>query len=95
MGYWLDSRGLIPGRGKIYRFSTSSKPAPGPTQPPIQWVGVGALLPGEKQTGHEADHSSPTTAEVKKMWIYISTPLYVLIKDRDNFTFFFSPFIYK
>jgi hypothetical protein len=27
--------------------------------------------------GREADHSPPTSAEVKKMWIYTSTPLYV------------------
>jgi hypothetical protein len=27
--------------------------------------------------GREADHSHPTSAEVKKMWIYTSTPLYV------------------
>jgi hypothetical protein len=30
---------------------------------------------GEKQLGCEADHSPPTSAEVKKMWIYTSTPL--------------------
>jgi hypothetical protein len=27
--------------------------------------------------GRETDHSPPTSAEVKKMWIYTSTPLYV------------------
>jgi hypothetical protein len=36
-------------------------------------------LPGVKQQGREADHSPPTSAEVKKMWIYTSTPLYVLM----------------
>jgi hypothetical protein len=47
-----------------------------------------------KRPGHEADHSPPTSAEVKNAWSYISTPLYVfmawcLVKHRDNFTFTF------
>jgi hypothetical protein len=37
----------------------------GPTQPPIQWV-PGALSLGVKQPGHEADHSSPSSAKVKE-----------------------------
>jgi hypothetical protein len=36
----------------------------GPTQPPIQWV-FGTISPGIKQPGHEADHSPPSSAEVK------------------------------
>jgi hypothetical protein len=44
-------------------------------QPPIQWV-IGALFPVVKRQGLEADHSRPTSAEVKKMWIYTSTPPY-------------------
>jgi hypothetical protein len=56
----------------------SSRPALGPTQPPIQWVS-GALSPGIKRPGREADYSPPTTAEVKKTWIYISTTPYVFM----------------
>jgi hypothetical protein len=52
----------------------TSRPALGSTQPPIQWVLV-ALSPGVKQPGCEVDYSPPTSAEVKKMWIYISTPI--------------------
>jgi hypothetical protein len=37
-GYELDDRGSNPGRGKIFVLSTTSRPALGPTQPPIQWV---------------------------------------------------------
>jgi hypothetical protein len=37
-GYRQDGRGSIRGRGKIFLFSTASRPALGPTQPPIQWV---------------------------------------------------------
>jgi hypothetical protein len=36
----------------------------------------GALSLGVKQLGLEADHSPPTSAEVKKMWIYMTTPPY-------------------
>jgi hypothetical protein len=32
-----------------------------------------------KRPGREADHSPPTSAEVKKMWIYTSTPPYAFM----------------
>jgi hypothetical protein len=73
-GYGLDDRGVIvrvPVGSRI--FSTLSRPALEPTQPSIQWV-LGALSLGVKRPGHEADHSPPTSAEVKKMWIYTSLP---------------------
>jgi hypothetical protein len=34
------------------------------TQPPIEWV-LEALFLLVKQQGHEADHSPPSTAEIK------------------------------
>jgi hypothetical protein len=40
---------------------------------------MGALSPGIKWKGHEADHSPPTSAKVKKMWIDISTPPYAFV----------------
>jgi hypothetical protein len=40
-------------------------------------MGTGGSFPGVKRKGREADHSPPASAEVKKMWIYKSTPLYV------------------
>jgi hypothetical protein len=36
--------------------------------PPIQWV------PGDLSPGREADHSPPTSAQVKKTW----TPIHLL-----------------
>jgi hypothetical protein len=48
------------------------------TQHPIQWV-PGALLPSVKRPGREADHSPPASAELKKMWIYISAPPYAFM----------------
>jgi hypothetical protein len=53
----------------------SSKPVLGFAQPPIQWV-LGVPSTGVKRLGREADHSPPTSAEVKKMWIYTFTPPY-------------------
>jgi len=50
-----------------------SRPALGPTQPPIQWV-LGALSSGVKWLGHEADHSHPSSAKIKTVRSYTSTP---------------------
>jgi len=44
-----------------------------PTQLPIQWV-TEALSLGVKRMGRAADHSPPSSAEVKNVWIYTSTP---------------------
>jgi hypothetical protein len=75
-GYGLDDLGVeirVPVGSRI--FSTSSIPVLGPTQPPIQCV-PGALKPKIKLPGREADHSPPTSAEVKNTWIYTSIPPY-------------------
>jgi hypothetical protein len=61
-------RSSSPGRVKNFLFSTSSRPALGPTQTPIQCV------PRVKRPRREADHSPATSAEIKKMWIYTSLP---------------------
>jgi hypothetical protein len=39
----------------------------------------GDLSPGVKRQGRETDHSPPPSAEVKKMWIYTSTPPYAFM----------------
>jgi hypothetical protein len=71
-------RSSSPGRVKNCLFSTSSRLALGPTQPPIQWV-PGALSSGVKWPGREADHSPPASTAVKKMWIYAFTPPYAFM----------------
>jgi hypothetical protein len=48
-----------------FLLATASRTALGPTQPPIQWV-PGALSLGVKRPGREADHSPPSSAEVKE-----------------------------
>jgi hypothetical protein len=67
-------------------FATASRPALGPTQPPVQWLS-GALSPDR-----EANHSPPSNAEVKNAWSYTSTTPHVfspwhLVKYKNNFTF--------
>jgi hypothetical protein len=42
-------------------------------QTPIQWI-LGALSPEVKRPGREADHSPPSSAQVKNAWNYTSTP---------------------
>jgi hypothetical protein len=66
LGYRLDDRRFDSQRGLgIFLFSTAFRPALGPTQPPIQWV-PGALSLGVKRPGSVADHSLPSSAEVKE-----------------------------
>jgi hypothetical protein len=52
-------------------------------------MGTGALSPGVKQKELEAYHSPPISAEIKKTWVYTSTPPILLhgVVFRDNFTF--------
>jgi hypothetical protein len=79
--YGLDDQGIgvrvTMGAG-IFKFSMSFRLALGPTQPHIQRVPV-ALSPAVKRSGREADHSPTTSAEVKKTWVYTSTPPYVFM----------------
>jgi hypothetical protein len=49
-----------------FLYSIAPRQALGPTQPPIQWV-LGALSLRVKRPGHEADHSPPSSAEVKNV----------------------------
>jgi hypothetical protein len=93
---WLRMRGALrPGFESrlelgILLFAAVPRLTLGPTRPPTQWV-LGALSPGVKLLGREADHSPPSSAEVKNAWSYIFTHPYFmawcLIKNRYNFTF--------
>ena len=58
--YGLDGPGSNPGGDEIFR---PSRPALGPTQPPVQWVY--RVFPGGKvRLGRAADHSPPSSAAV-------------------------------
>jgi hypothetical protein len=76
-----------------FLYSTEFRPAPGPTQPPIQRA-PGAISPGVTRSGREADHSPPSSAEVKNGGAIPRLPqmsswhIAELIKHGDNFTFY-------
>jgi hypothetical protein len=78
-GYRLDDQGVgvrVQVGVRIFFFSMSSRPVLVSTQHPIQWE-PGALSLWVKRPGREADHSTPTSAEIKKTWIYTASPPYV------------------
>jgi hypothetical protein len=86
------------GGGKLFlhhRVQTGSG-----AHPASYSMGNGSSFPGGKTAGSEADHSPPSSAEVKNAWIYTSTPQYIfiswrLIKLRGNFTFKFTSISYE
>jgi hypothetical protein len=87
--YGLDDRKVGVRAPVGSRIFTSPYP-PDPTSYPRGIGGGGGL----KRPRSEPDHSPPTSAEVKKTWMYTSTHPYVfmaqyLVKRRDNFTFFY------
>jgi hypothetical protein len=65
--YGLDCRGSNPGGGCDFSSST-------PTQPPIQWV-PGVLSLVVKLPGREANHSPPSSTEIKEgVDLYLHSP---------------------
>jgi hypothetical protein len=64
MGYGLDSWGSIPAGEETFLYSTASRPALVPIQPPTQWV-PGTLSLGAQWMGRQADHSPTSSAEAK------------------------------
>jgi hypothetical protein len=94
LGYGLDDRGFeYRQRLGVFLFTTGSRPALGPTQPPIQCA-QGALSLGIKRPGREADQSPPSSAKVNNAWSYNSTSQYSFMAwcsvkkmHKDNFTF--------
>jgi hypothetical protein len=65
--WWFESRQEL----GIFLFTTASRLALGPNQPPIQWV-PGAISLGVRRPRRESDHSPPSSAEVKNAWKYTS-----------------------
>ena len=60
--YGLDSRGIESRWGRD--FPHPSRPALGPTQPPVQWVP--GLSRGQRAAGRDADPSPSASAVVMK-----------------------------
>jgi hypothetical protein len=79
-GYGLDDLGVG------VRVPVGSIIFPGRRRPNLLWGppsllsnGYRGLSPGVKRPGRESDHSPPTSAEVKKTWVYTSTPPYLFM----------------
>jgi hypothetical protein len=80
-GYGLDDRGVgvrVPVESRILSSPRRPDRLWSSTQPPIQWL-PGVPSPGVKRQGSEVDNSPPASAEVKKIWIYTSTPTYAFM----------------
>jgi hypothetical protein len=75
LGYKLEDRRFESRQGLgIFLFTTATRPALGPTQPPVQWL-PGALSVGIKRPGHEGDRSPPPSAKVKEcLELYFHSP---------------------
>jgi hypothetical protein len=83
--YGLDDQGVrvrVP-VGQEFSLLHVVQMALGPIQPSIEWV-QWSLSQGVKRPGREDDHSPPTIAEVKKTWVYTSTPPYVFMASVLN-----------
>jgi hypothetical protein len=80
-GYGLDEqRGGSSSPGRVKKFSLLHIVQTGSGVHPTSYkMGTWVSFPGVKRQGREADHSPLTSAEVKKMWIYTSTPPYVFM----------------
>jgi len=61
-GYGLDGPGIESWWGRD--FPHTSRPALGPTHPPVQWVP--GLSRGKERPGRDADSSPPSSVVVKK-----------------------------
>jgi hypothetical protein len=76
MGWTIGVLGFDSRQGLgIFLFTTASRTALWPTQPPAQWV-AGAFSLGVKRPEREANHSPPSSAEVKE-WVelYLHSPI--------------------
>ena len=69
--YGMDGLGIEPQWRRD--FPHLSRPAVGPTQPPVEWV-LG-LFTGVKRPGHGVDHPSPSSTKVKeRVNLYLYSP---------------------
>jgi hypothetical protein len=90
-GYGLDDRGVgvrVPRKSRIFSFPPRPDRLWGPPSL-LSKEYRGALSPGVKRLVREADHSPQTSAKVKIMWIYTSTPYTPSCRSayRENLTF--------
>jgi hypothetical protein len=81
-GFWLDYRGIgvrIPLGSRI--FTSPYRPGRLWRPPNLLFNVYRGLFPRLKRPERETDHSLPTSAEVKKIWIYTFIPPYVFMVE--------------
>jgi hypothetical protein len=78
LGYGLDAGVRFRQEQGFLLLATASRPALGPTEPPIQGV-PGVISPVVKGSEREADPTLSSSAEVKNAWSYTSTLPYVFM----------------
>jgi hypothetical protein len=80
-GWTIGRSRFDPRQGqRIFIVASASRPALGPTQPPVQWVpGTGGPFPGgTARSGRDADHSPLSSAEVKyEEELYLLSPIHL------------------
>jgi hypothetical protein len=79
-GYGLNDRGVRVPVSLGSRIFSSPRRLDRLWGPPnLLSNGYGGSFPGVKQPVSETDHSPPTSAEIKKMWIYTTTSPYAFM----------------
>jgi hypothetical protein len=74
LGYGLDDRGIrVPAGGGNFSLHHCVQTGAG-AHPSSYLIGTRGTFPGVKRPGREADHSPPSSVEVKNAWSYTSTP---------------------
>jgi hypothetical protein len=78
-GNWLQTgrprgRNSSPGKVKNFHFSTSSRPALGPTQPPVQWV-LRASFPGKSYRNVKLTTHLQQVPSQENVNLYIHSPI--------------------
>jgi hypothetical protein len=94
LGYGLDDRdSSVRFPAGARNFSLHHRVQNGSGANPVSYpMGIRGTFFGVKRPGHEADHSPPSSAEVKEcVELYLHSHYafmaWCLIKHRDNFTF--------
>jgi hypothetical protein len=61
-------------------FLTALRPTLEPARPSVQWV-LRALSPWVKLPGHDADHLTPNSVEIKN---YTAASIYVIMECKET-----------
>jgi hypothetical protein len=78
MGWTAGVR--FPSGTRTFLFAIMFRPALRPTQSPFQLVDLSAApLPGVKRQERQTEQTSPTNADVKKVWSYTISPSYIAV----------------